>query len=33
MNWLNIPNATRNLSDEQFAELLPQFAKELAAID
>ena len=33
MEWLNIPNATRNLSDEEFTDLLPQLAEELAATD
>ena len=33
MEWLNIPNATRNLSDEEFINLLPQLAEELAATD
>lgn len=33
MKWLNIPNATRNLSDVEFENLLPSLAKELAATD
>lgn len=33
MEWLNIPNATRNLNDSEFEELLPELAKELAAVD
>lgn len=31
--WLNKPNATRNLDDETFTALLPQLAKQLSEID
>lgn len=31
--WLNKPNATRNLDDETFAALLPQLAEQLSNVD
>ncbi len=33
MEWINKPNALRNLSEEEFQSLLPTLAEELAAID